>query len=447
MSTQVRADAESPAPLTLTCAELPSDSFPPNQLLRSETADGSVVSVLQAGRTGSWAEFFVRVDRAGTYRVDVQSRKGPDRAIFQLMVDGDPVRQPVDGYAPQNATAPVETAVGDATFQKAGTYSLRFLVTGKNPSGSGLSLALEKITLTPVAGFTLLSPNGSCAEGPEVLLRWNAWGPARQYRVEVDGRPTATVDAPATTYQASALARGAHRWRVVAVDAAGRETPSNTFAFVVGPPLPYPCREFSEAFSSASVAAWSLESMTLARDGTRECLHATGPGCATRQDVRLDKTEAQVSTHVTLGTPDAAAGVGFQSDDGTRLYAVVDLKRGQLRLERRVAGPRRYSIFEVTPQAYQVPGWAERTEGDGTVWEIAAKPVQLQPGASCELRLAYSRRSACIMATVIPADGSPVTTLRDLTDLRTPDHPLLVALAGSASFADASLAPAQQAGL
>ena len=437
-SAPVRADPQAPAPLTSPCGELPFDSFPPNQLLRTEAADGSIVSVLQAGRIGSWAEFFVPVDRAGTYRIDVRSRRGPQEAAFQLAIDGDPVGPPVDGYLAGSAS-PTETTVGDATFQKAGWHSFRFVVTGKNPSSGGTSLSLEKITLTPTEGFTLLSPNGSCAEGPDVLLRWNAWSSAKRYRVETDGRAAATVDAPATAFQASALAPGAHRWRVVAIDPAGKETPSNVFAFVVGPPPPYPCREFTGSFSPENPGSWSLESMTLKSDGGTGSLQAAGPGHATLQDVRLEKTEGEIATHVTPGTPDAAAGVGFQSDDGTRLYAVVDLKRQQLRLERRVAGPLRYSIFEVTPKPYQVPGWAERAEGDGTIWEIAAKPIQLQPGTACELKLAYSRRSACIMATLIPADGSPTVTLRDLTDLRTPDHPLLIALSGSASFGDASL--------
>ena len=394
--------------------------------------------MLQAGKSGVWAEFFVALDRAGTYRVDVGSRKGPDQAVFQLLVDGDPVGPPVDDYSAA-MTAPLVTSIGDVTFQKAGTYSCRFLVTGKNPASNGFTLSLAKITLTPVAGFTLLSPNGSCGESPDVFLRWNTWSAARQYRIEIDGHTATTLDAPATTYQASNLARGPHRWRVVAMDAAGKQKLSNVFSFVVGPPAPYPFREFAEAFSSGNANGWSLGSMKLVKDGAGESLRATDSSVATLQDARLDKTEGEIATHVTPGAQDTAAGVGFQSDDGTQLYAVVDLKRQQLRLERSLQGPFRYSIFEVTPKPYQVPGWIERTEGGRTIWEIAAKPVQVHPGVACELKLAYSRRSGCVMATLAPSDGSPIVTLRDLTDLRTPDHPLLTVLSGPASFADASL--------
>ena len=435
---QTFAHAQPAASIIAPCGELASDSFPPNQLLRSENSDGSIVSILQPGEMGRWAEFFIRVEQAGTYRVGVAARKGPDEAIFQLVVDGEAVGSLVDCYSAAS-TAPAGTPVGEVTFQKAGTRSFRFVVTGKNPSAAGSLLALEQITLTPVAGFTLLSPNGSCEEGSNVLLRWNAWTPAKRYRVEMDGREVISLDAPATAYQASNLAAGSHHWRVVAIDPAGGQKPSNTFSFVVGPPPPYPCREFSENFSAGNADGWSLEAMNLVKDGAGNGLRAAGAGGATLPDVRLGKTEGEIATHLTPGSDDAVAGVGFQADDGTRLYAVVDLKRQQLRLERSLRGPARYSIFAVTPKPYQVAGWAERTEGIRTVWEIAAKPVQIRPGASCQLKFACSRRSGCIMATLVPSDGSPTVTLRDLTDLRTADHPLLTVLSGPATFADASL--------
>ncbi len=139
------------------------------------------------------------------------------------------------------------------------------------------------------------------------------------------------------------------------------------------------------------------------------------------------------------GGADSVMGVGFQADDGTQLCAVVDLTRSELRLERKVEGSNRYSIFDVTPKAYQVEGWNERTEGDAITWEIAAKPITLPPGTAFELKLAYSRRSGCIMATLAPSDGSPAVTLRDLSDVRTPDHPVVVSLSGKASFDKVSL--------
>lgn len=130
------AYAQLPASITSPCGELAFDSFPPNQLLRSENSDGSIVSVLQSGKIGTWGEFFIDMDHAGTYRINVHSRKGPDEAIYQLIVDGDPVGPPVDCYSAESATT-VEAFAGDVTFQKAGTHAFRFLVAGKIRPAAG----------------------------------------------------------------------------------------------------------------------------------------------------------------------------------------------------------------------------------------------------------------------------------------------------------------------
>ncbi len=431
------AQAPSARPISELCAELPFSSFPPNQLLRRENGDGSAVSTLQSGKAGAWGEFFIQVDQPGAYRVDVDLLKGADKGIFQLLVNGDPVGGPMDCFASRPEASTVIPA-GEVTFLKPANGSFRFLVKGKNPLSTGFGLALRRVTLTPVPGFMLLSPDGSCLTGGDVLLRWNPAPRARQYQVEVDG-VVATVDAPATTWQGAHLAAGAHRWRVIAVGADGKPHPSNIFSFVVGPPPPYPFREFSDNFSSFKPGDWQLESMTLSSGNGAHGLEATGPGYAMQKSVRLDKTEGEFSAKIKPDGADSADGVGFQAEDGTQLYAVVDFKRSQLRIERKLQGPGRYSIFDVTPKAYQLPGWAERAEGDAIVWEIAAKAITLPPGTAYELKLAYSRRSCCVMATMVASDGSPAVTLRDLTDLRTPDQPVLFSLSGKASFEEASL--------
>ena len=266
---------QTPVSISSPCAELPFDSFPPNQLLRSENSDGSAVSVLQSGKAGPWAEFFIQVDQAGSYRVKPGFLKGPRKGIFQLIVNGDPVGDPIDSYS-AGSESPAEAVPGNVTFQKAGIYSFRFLVTGKNQSSSGFSLSLQNIALTPVEGFTLASPNGSCEENLYTLLRWNSWTAAKQYRVELDGQAVSTLDAPATTYRATQLAQGAHRWRVVGIEADRKQKPSNVFSFVVGNPSLYPCREFSETFSSGILNNWSLESIKLIKGSSGDCLQATG---------------------------------------------------------------------------------------------------------------------------------------------------------------------------
>ena len=135
---------QTPVSISSPCAELPFDSFPPNQLLRSENSDGSAVSVLQSGKAGPWAEFFIQVDQAGSYRVKPGFLKGPRKGIFQLIVNGDPVGDPIDSYS-AGSESPAEAVPGNVTFQKAGIYSFRFLVTGKNQSSSGFSLSLQNM--------------------------------------------------------------------------------------------------------------------------------------------------------------------------------------------------------------------------------------------------------------------------------------------------------------
>ena len=323
----------------------------------------------------------MQVDQPGTYRVDVGLLKGADKGIFQLLVNGDPVGEPVDCYG-SGAESPATMPTGEVTFLKAANNSFRFRVTGKNASSSGSDLAVARITLTPVHGFTLLSPNGSCQTSGNVLLRWNPWPQAGKYQVEVDGSVVKSVDAPTASWQTTGLAAGPHRWRVIAVGANGKPQPSNIFSFVVGPPPPYPCREFSDDLSSLNPDEWLLKSMTVSKGSDSPGLEATGPGLALRKTIRLDKTEGELSALIKPGGADSVTGVGFQADDGTRLYAVVDLTR-------QPAPPRTDAsrVRRATPssrsrrKAYQVPGWAERTEGDGIVWEIAAKPIQLQPGS------------------------------------------------------------------
>ncbi len=172
-SSLLPAEEQSTQAISELCAELPFNSFPPNQLLRQENPDGTAISQLLAGKAGTWGEFFIQVDQPGTYRLDVGLLRGPDKGIFQLQVSGDPVGDPVDCYS-SAANSPV-ISIGEVTFLKPANNCFRFQVTGKNAASSGSALALAHITLTPVTGFTLLSPNGSCQTDGNVVLRWNLW--------------------------------------------------------------------------------------------------------------------------------------------------------------------------------------------------------------------------------------------------------------------------------
>lgn len=220
------APENSAASIEAECAELPFNSFPPNQLLREETKDGGAVSVLHADTTGSWCEFFIEVEKPGTYSLTITSPRGPEKGISWAVVDGNLIGGPMDLYAP-SAGQTSRTTVGKVTFLKPGNYPFRFVVAGKNAASSGYAIALQRISLEPTQGFTLLSPNGSSESDGNVLLHWNAWPGATRYRVEMDGLALAEVDAPATSYRTSNLGRGTHRWRVVALGpGARRQIPS-----------------------------------------------------------------------------------------------------------------------------------------------------------------------------------------------------------------------------
>jgi len=414
------------APLTSECSELPFDSFPPNQLLRQVQKDGHAFSLLNATKPGAWGEYFIQVDQPGSYQLSLTALKGHDRGIVQASVNGEAIGAPFDLYAPKEASS--EISLGTVTFLKAGNYPFRFLITGKSASSSGYTAAFQRVALTPAKAFTLLSPNGSYELHGNVLLRWNEWGDAKAYRVEIDGVPVATVEAPATTYAATKLSSGNHRWRVVAITKESGEIPSNEFSFGIGAPASYPFRDYAENFNE-NLTNWSLQSMVQ----TSGALESDGTASAVLNDVALEKWEGEVSVTITPESSNSVAGVGFQATDGTRIYAIVDLTRGQLRIERRV---KEYSIFEVTPEAYQIKEWNERSEGESKIWEITAKPIFLKSGISYRVKLAFSRRSSCVMATLIPSNGSGTVTLRGLSDLVTPDHPLLLALAGKNKFSD-----------
>ena len=190
---------------------------------------------------------------------------------------------------------------------------------------------------------------------------------------------------PGNHLPASSLASGgAHRWRVVAIDPAGTETPVQRFflrgrtaASLSGP------RIHRILLRRRIRHGWSLESMNLTkRRGTRVPSGGGAGHCHLEGRSPGLRPKERSATHVTPGTADSAAGVGFQSDDGTRIYAVVDLKRQQLRLERRVAGPTRYSIFDVTPKTLPGAGMG-RAHGEATARSGKLPPSRSRSAGSC----------------------------------------------------------------
>lgn len=87
------------------------------------------------------------VPAAGAYRLTWYASKSHDYAIYQAELDGKPLGEPVDLYAPQWEVAGAETAVPvDLT---AGKHLLRFAPVGKNENSKGYYFGLDALTLDP----------------------------------------------------------------------------------------------------------------------------------------------------------------------------------------------------------------------------------------------------------------------------------------------------------
>jgi len=80
----------------------------------------------------------------------------------------------------------------------------------------------------------------------------------------------------------------------------------------------------------------------------------------------LGMREENLSVIFTIEDTNSRPGIGFASQDGTWVYAVVDPPANKLRVERRVAG---YSIFDVTYIEWW-KNWTERQEDGYYIWEV-----------------------------------------------------------------------------
>jgi hypothetical protein len=82
---------------------------------------------------------------AGTYAVKVWAKKGTDRGVYQLAIDGSNQSTSFDTYA---TTAPyTEFDLGTVVFTSAGTKLFRFTCQGKNASSAGYKLYGDCIKL------------------------------------------------------------------------------------------------------------------------------------------------------------------------------------------------------------------------------------------------------------------------------------------------------------
>lgn len=101
---------------------------------------------LAATKPGDWVSYKVTASLTGTYDLTTRFRKGPDRGVVQVAVDGKNVGEPRDLYDPQSGTwDPVTVPV---QFSSDGVHTVTYTVTGKTPASSGYTIGVDYLKLT-----------------------------------------------------------------------------------------------------------------------------------------------------------------------------------------------------------------------------------------------------------------------------------------------------------
>ncbi|MDB6095198.1 MAG: hypothetical protein JWM32_2760 [Verrucomicrobia bacterium] len=114
-------------------------------IFTDSTASGGKYDRFNANAATDYIEYKTNVPVPGTYAVKVLIRKGNDRGIYQLAIDGVNQGSSFDAYA---ATAAyVEVDCGTVVFTTAGTKMFRFTCLGKNASSGAYKLYGDSIAL------------------------------------------------------------------------------------------------------------------------------------------------------------------------------------------------------------------------------------------------------------------------------------------------------------
>jgi predicted GH43/DUF377 family glycosyl hydrolase len=294
--------------------------------------------------------------------------------------------------------------------------------------------------VTPPAPFDLISPYNSYALENRVVLNWgNSAGTAfdlKKYEVWINDSNIDNVLADNTHFTTPELPHGSYQWYVVAVDNIGNKRVSdNVFTFNVGTPPPYPYREYFDGFENNNLNEYIDNGMGTT-DNALFGSHSArrngfGTGYAYVSDLMLGEEEGQVSIYFTIEDSSSQPGVGFASQDGTWVYAVVYPASNTLQVERRAAG---YSIFDVTPPDYQIDGngvtasnWTERQENGYYIWRVEnnSSVGAINVGTKYLLTLDFSRRSMAAMAVLQNLSGTVMGRVRAVVDV-TPEHPIFL---------------------
>jgi hypothetical protein len=140
-----------PQPIRVEAESLPLAASPattaPHTVQQGPLWSGGAQLLIQPTAPGQQVSLQLYVPTAGSYQLLVDPSFGPRYGSWTVLVDGRPVGA-CNGYAAAPASPPTPTAMGSLSLS-AGTHSLTFVVTGKDPRSTGYLAGIDYIQLVP----------------------------------------------------------------------------------------------------------------------------------------------------------------------------------------------------------------------------------------------------------------------------------------------------------
>lgn len=112
----------------------------------ANNSNSAFVQLSGTPAAGAWLQFTLSNIAAGNYNITVYYKASYNRGIFQGSVDGSNMGGTCDEYS-ASTVYQKSFNMGNKALTS-GNHSIRFTVTGKNPSSAGYALTIDKIVLT-----------------------------------------------------------------------------------------------------------------------------------------------------------------------------------------------------------------------------------------------------------------------------------------------------------
>ncbi|HIX14867.1 MAG TPA: bacterial Ig-like domain-containing protein [Candidatus Hungatella pullicola] len=94
---------------------------------------------------GQYVDFSFRLEEAGTYDLDLITKKHENKGVFQVSVNGEEIGEPYDQYG---SGGQVTADFGQVTFDAAGDQTLRIQVLEPNPKSGSCQVAVKGFELS-----------------------------------------------------------------------------------------------------------------------------------------------------------------------------------------------------------------------------------------------------------------------------------------------------------